>query len=72
MVAYPEGNSGQAAVTPTVDLGLRLAHAFGRVSLWAGVDARVRTKPFLLQSTRAADVSGSLSLGVAFVDWSRK
>ena len=75
MVAYPEGNSGQAAVVPIVDFGVRVAHSFGLVGLWFGVDARVRTQQLTLHSTDslvAGDVTGSLSLGVAFVDWSRK
>ena len=75
MVAYPEGNSGQAAVTPTVDLGLRVAHNFGVVGLWFGLDGRLRLQTLNLQSRGvllANDVTGSLSLGVVFVDWSRK
>ncbi len=75
MVAYPEGNSGQAAVVPIVDVGIRFAHGFGLVDLWFGVDARFRTQRLSLRSTEsliAGDVTGSLSLGVAFVDWSRK
>lgn len=75
MVAYPEGNSGQAAVTPTVDLGLRGAHSFGVVGLWFGVDARLRLQPLSLQSRGAllaSDVSFGAALGVVFVDWSRK
>lgn len=75
MVAYPEGNSGQAAVSPTVDLGLRLAHSFGLVGLWFGLDGRMRLQKLNLQSRGvllANDVSGSFTLGVVFVDWSRK
>lgn len=75
MIAYPEGNSGQAAIAPIADLGLRVAHSFGLVGLWFGVDARLRTQSLSLQSrgkVTASDVSGSLTLGVAFVDWSRK
>lgn len=75
MVAYPEGNSGQATVAPIADLGLRLAHSFGHVGLWFGVDARMRLSPLTLQSRGklvANDVSGSFTIGVAFVDWSRK
>jgi hypothetical protein len=75
MVAYPEGNSGQAAVTPTVDLGLRLAHSFGFVGLWFGLDGRMRLQKLNLQSRGvllANDVTGSFTLGVVFVDWSRK
>jgi hypothetical protein len=75
MVAYPEGNSGQAAVSPTADLGLRLAHSFGLVGVWFGLDGRMRLQPLNLQSRGvllANDVSGSFTLGVVFVDWSRK
>jgi hypothetical protein len=75
MVAYPQGNSGQSAVTPTIDLGLRLAHNFGLVGLWVGGDARIRLKQlslFVRDKLVADDVGVSLSLGLAFVDWSRK
>jgi hypothetical protein len=75
MVAYPEGNSGQAAVVPVIDFGLRVGHSSGLVGWWLGADARFRTQPLGLHSTDslvASDVSGSFSLGVAFVDWSRK
>jgi hypothetical protein len=75
MVAYPEGNSGQAAVAPVAELGLRIAHSFGLVGLWFGIDGRVRLQPLSLQSRgklATNDVSGSLTLGVVFVDWSRK
>jgi hypothetical protein len=75
MIAYPQGNSGQSAVTPTIDAGLRFAHNFGLVGLWVGGDARFRLKQlslFLRDKLVADDVGASLSLGVAFVDWSRK
>jgi hypothetical protein len=75
MVAYPEGNSGQAAVAPVAELGLRIAHSFGLVGLWFGLDGRWRLQPLSLQSRgklATNDVSGSLTLGVVFVDWSRK
>jgi len=74
MVAYPEGNSGQATVAPIAALGFRVAHSFGLVGLWFGVDSRLRLSPLSLRSggQRASDVSGSLTIGVAFVDWSRK
>ncbi len=42
MIAYPEGNSEQAKVVPVVELGARVAHSFGLVGVWAGLDARVR------------------------------
>lgn len=42
LVAYPEGDSARAAVTPTGDLGLRFAQSFGLVGLWFGLDGRVR------------------------------
>jgi hypothetical protein len=75
MVAYPEGNSGQADVAPVAALGFRVAHSFGLVGLWFGIDSRLRLSPLSLEShgqLRASDVSGSLTLGVSFVDWSRK
>ena len=75
MVAYPEGNSGQAAVTPEVDLGARVAHNFGWVGLWFGVDGRYRLRSLALHAREqlvARDIGVSLSVGVAFVDWSRK
>lgn len=75
MVAYPEGNSGQAAVAPVAELGLRVAHSFGLVGLWFGIDGRMRMQSLSLQSRgklATNDVSGSLTIGVVFVDWSRK
>jgi hypothetical protein len=75
MVAYPEGNSGQAAVAPVASLGLRIAKSFGFVSLWGGFDARFRLSRLSLRSQNsliANDVGGSVTVGVAFVDWSRK
>lgn len=75
MVAYPEGNSGQAAVVPVVDLGLRVAHHWGPLGVWLGVDARWRLARLALRSRSdliANDISGSLTVGAAFVDWSRK
>jgi len=75
LVAYPEGNSGQAKVAPISDVGLRIAHSFGAVGLWFGVDAHFRLSPLVLRSrgTLAAnDIGGSFTLGVVFVDWSRK
>lgn len=75
MIAYPEGNSGQATVVPVAELGARVAHSYGLVGIWAGLDARVRLQTLSLHSSgllRANDLGASLSLGVAFVDWSRK
>jgi hypothetical protein len=75
MVAYPEGNSGQAAVAPVASLGLRAAKSFGFLSLWGGFDARFRLSRLSLRSQNsliANDVGGSVTVGVAFVDWSRK
>jgi hypothetical protein len=75
MVAYPSGNSGQAAVAPVTDIGVRVAHAFGPVGLWLGIDAHFRLAELSLRSQSplvANDVGGSCTLGVAFVDWSRK
>jgi hypothetical protein len=75
LVAYPEGNSGQSKVVPVTALGLRLANSFGMVGLWFGIDAHFRLSPLALHSrgTLAAnDIGASFTLGVAFVDWSRK
>jgi hypothetical protein len=75
MVAYPEGNSGQAAVTPVVELGLRLGHSFGLVGLWFGLDARFRTTKLHLreeETFEANDVGASFTFGASLVDWSRK
>jgi hypothetical protein len=75
MVAYPEGNSGQAAVAPVASLGVRAAKSFGFLSLWGGFDARFRLSRLSLRSQNsliANDVGGSVTVGVAFVDWSRK
>lgn len=72
MVAYPQGNAGQSAVAPIVALGFRVAQTFGPVGLWFGIDSRLRLSRLNLQSGAASDVTGSLTLGVAFVDWSRK
>ncbi len=75
MVAYPDGNSSQASVVPIFDVGLRAAHAFGFVSVWLGFDVHFRLERLRLRSLgdeQSAEVSPSLTLGVAFVDWSRK
>lgn len=75
MVAYPSGDSGQAAVVPLADVGLRVAHSFGSLGLWFGLDAHLRLAELSLRSQSplvANDVGGSFTLGVAFVDWSRK
>ncbi len=75
MVAYPSGNSGQAAVVPVATLGLRVGHSSGLVGWWFGTDIRMRPIQLALHSSDTlvvSDISGSLSLGIAFVDWSRK
>ena len=75
MIAYPEGNSGQAAVVPVAELGVRVGHSFGLVGLWFGLDARFRlAKLHLLEGDNiyANDVGGSFTLGASLVDWSRK
>ncbi|HYJ10438.1 MAG TPA: hypothetical protein VEX18_15545 [Polyangiaceae bacterium] len=75
MIAYPEGNSGQAAVVPVWGVGLRVAHTFPVVGIWLGIDGHYRLSRLTLRSSKslsANDLGGSLSLGVAFVDWSRK
>jgi hypothetical protein len=75
MIAYPEGNSSQAAVVPVADVGLRMARSFGLLGLWLGADAHFRLATLTLRSRQPAvanDVGGSFSVGVSFVDWSRK
>lgn len=75
MVAYPQGNSGQAVVAPTIDVGGRIAKSFGPVGLWFGADVRLRLSPLVLHQGNPAsanDVGGIFSLGASFVDWSRK
>lgn len=75
MVAYPEGNSSQAVVTPVLDAGLRVAHQLRSVGLWFGLDAHWRLSQLALHSESsliANDVGGSFTAGVAFLDWSRK
>jgi hypothetical protein len=74
LVAYPSGSSGQAAATPVLELGIRAARAFGQMSLWFGIDGRYRTNRITLRGSTlaASDVGGGLSIGIAFIDWSRK
>ncbi len=75
MVAYPEGNSGQSAVTPILDFGLRLAHHWRGVGFWLGPDVHLRLSTLTLRSTStitANELGASFTLGVAFVDWSKK
>lgn len=76
MVAYPEGNSGQATLSPVADLGVRVTIVnIGPVGLWAGLDMHTRLRQLRLRSSgdiEANQVSGSLTIGAAFVDWSRK
>jgi hypothetical protein len=75
MVAYPQGNSGQAVVAPTIAVGGRIAKSFGAVGLWFGADARFRLSPLALHQREpvgANDIGGIFSLGASFVDWSRK
>lgn len=75
MIAYPEGNSSQATVAPVWDVGLRVQHTFPVVGIWLGLDGHYRLSKLTLRSAdsiSANDVGGSLSLGVSFVDWSRK
>lgn len=74
LIAYPSGNSGQAAATPVVELGARAAHTFGQISIWVGIDGRYRTRHITLRDSAlaASDVGGGLSFGIAFIDWSRK
>jgi hypothetical protein len=75
MVAYPEGNSGQAAVAPVFDVGLRLSKNLRWVGIWGGPDLHMRLSRLTLRSSStltANELGVSLTLGVAFVDWSRK
>jgi hypothetical protein len=75
MVAYPQGNSGQADVVPEIDFGMRIAHSFGAVGLWFGADARFRLGSLALHQRDplvANDVGGVFALGASYVDWSRK
>jgi hypothetical protein len=75
MIAYPEGNSGQAAVAPVLGIGLRVAHTFPVIGVWLGLDGHYRLSRLTLRSSNslaANELGGSLSVGVAFVDWSRR
>jgi hypothetical protein len=75
MIVYPEGNAGQAAVAPSVDLALRIARSSRSMTLFGGIDARIRLSKLSLYATSpivANDVGASLTLGIALVDWSRK
>lgn len=75
LVAYTEGNSGQASVAPIVSLGLRAAKTVGPVQAWAGIDARVRLVSLAIRSRdelSSSRLSGSFTLGVAFVNWTLK
>jgi len=75
LIAYPEGNSGQAAAIPIAALGLRIAERVGPASVWLGLDGHFRLTELSLRSSSpivANDVTAILTLGVAFVDWSRK
>ncbi|HVY30039.1 MAG TPA: hypothetical protein VHB79_25955 [Polyangiaceae bacterium] len=75
MVAYPQGNSGQADVVPEIDFGVRIAHSFGSVGLWFGADARFRLGSLALHQRDplvANDVGAVFALGASYVDWSRK
>jgi hypothetical protein len=75
LVASPQGGRVQAACVPSADLGGRAARSAGAFSVWVGFDARIRITPLQLGLRDPAvvgDVSGSFTVGVAFVDWSRK
>jgi hypothetical protein len=72
MVAYPEGNAAQAVLVPVGGVGLRIARSFGFVSVWAGIDGRYRFAPLRLGTHEASRASASATVGLAFVDWSRK
>ncbi|HEY6080523.1 MAG TPA: hypothetical protein VIW29_17035, partial [Polyangiaceae bacterium] len=76
MIAYPSGNSDQTAVAPMLAVGWRVAHAFSPLSIWAGLDGQFRLSTLSLRtpggSIEAKDVTASVTVGVAYVDWSRK
>lgn len=75
LVASPPGQDAQAACVPLADLGLRAAHNAGVVTLWIGIDARYRLGQLQLRLREPVvieDLSGSFTLGAAFLDWSRK
>ena len=64
--------TAQATVAPILSLGLRAAKNLGFVSPWVGIDARFRLQRLQLSDVAASDISGSLTIGVRFIDWSGK
>jgi hypothetical protein len=72
LISYPDDVTAQATVAPILSLGLRAAKNLGFASPWVGIDARVRLQRLQLSDVAASDVSGSLTLGVRFIDWSGK
>lgn len=75
MVASPVGGTAETALAPVSFIGMRVAHSFGLVGLWLGVDGRARLTSLELRLQRelvqASSFSGSLLLGLDIVDWSR-
>ena len=72
LISYPAGVTAQATVAPILSLGLRAAKNLGFVSPWVGIDARFRLQRLALTDVAASDISGSLTIGVRFIDWSGK
>lgn len=76
MIAYSDGNSDQTSAVPKGALGFRVAQAFTQFSIWAGVDGQFRFGQQDLHTSDgliyAKDVTGTVTLGVAYIDWSRK
>jgi hypothetical protein len=72
LVYYPDDVTAQATVAPILSLGLRAAKNLGFVSPWVGIDARFRLQRLELSDVAASDISGSLTIGVRFIDWSGK
>jgi hypothetical protein len=72
LISYPDDVTAQATVAPILSLGLRAAKNLGFASPWVGIDARVRLQRLQLSDVAASDISGSLTLGVRFIDWSGK
>lgn len=76
MIAYSDGNSDQTSAVPKAALGFRVAQAFTQFSIWAGVDGQFRFGEQDLHTSEgvinAKEVTGTVTLGVAYIDWSRK
>lgn len=76
MIAYPSGNSDQTSIAPKLAIGWRVAQAFSPLSVWAGLDGQFRLSTLSLRTPdgriEAKDVTASVTVGVAYIDWSRK